>query len=1067
MRLPLRYRSEDSVEGQLAMYRRLEKNLPQLKGGPFALPDFSRGLIYGEYDCNYLVPRLNAQPSLEDFGMSFSLYYERHREKVMVYAITRGNSERISKSFELERGDPLPRKYAAFLIPRSEGEALRTEYILDRGIDAVFALPPETGLLFSASVSPKLERAIEKRIASMRRNPKASARPLEEKLSGKPMLLRMAIFADDRETAERCGELMEKFIVAPVKWRIRRVKRFEDFYRLLLPPEMPRMSLRVLNATYRSILKLPLLPYAGSDWIEFTRFAKMLSADISRGALVLGRVEDKIFSLDPSDLYRHAYIIGGTGSGKTNLLKIIIKGLHDLGYPVFVIDPHGELSEEMAKVIGDSVYLHPVHSPFGINPLELPAMKDRNQQVLMSVDELMNLFSNAFHLPETAMNVRYILQTVTRQIYKHGGVPTLAGLYKVITAIYNGQDVGISDQQFREEEKTLRNMPSQSFVSTLSRLQIFAADSLLRAITSSTTIDIGRFLEEKRTVFFSLPQRHIGLTASTLLASTILLKIYYAKLIRHGEKRDEHVFVVIDEFQTLQSLPILATILSEARKFGLHLIVAHQYAKQLSDDVRQAAITNAGVKFIFNVSGEDVGLLATVDPGFEKEIRSLIGSLSTGHCVVKLGSRAGDESLPPLLLKVNEFMAEEVRTIEQARTEEFRPKDVPFGFEMINPIFRYIDPPFVIPQRIIQVLISMGGSASIGDISDATGLKQETLNRVISMMASKGYVRKTGFGNRMLVSLSNGFIGDFLKSCDSGESRELIERAVNHYIRNGYYVAKTKTGIGESPKLVCIPFDGQYLDYQNAVEVEIAGKEELTEIMKRASPFIIRHVWCSAGSFQNVLDCARKWACKRTVIFAVFGDGLKVEEVEVGSMFGKKKLEKLPDSEVEGSFVKGLDKDIPEESPEKRVSPTLKARVALALGNDLAEKIRAQGLMDDLLKAAAEGNLSREEITEIALKLLKMGEEAESASVQTGKPVVGYSIESLAKLNPRLSAETVMELYEMLLERFRKIISLGLDSNETIGVFSEILEQIDYTAELLSAPAKNESSGEKLKDGNR
>ena len=81
--------------------------------------------------------------------------------------------------------------------------------------------------------------------------------------------------------------------------------------------------------------------------------------------------------------------------------------------------------------------------------------------------------------------------------------------------------------------------------------------------------------------------------------------------------------------------------------------------------------------------------------------------------------------------------------------------------------------------------------------------------------------------------------------------------------------------------------------------------------------------------------------------------------------------------------------------------------------------------MDDLLKAAAEGNLSREEITETASKLLKMGEEAESAWVQTGKSVVGYSIESLAKLNPRLSAETVMELYEMLLERFRKIISLG------------------------------------------
>jgi hypothetical protein len=84
------------------------------------------------------------------------------------------------------------------------------------------------------------------------------------------------------------------------------------------------------------------------------------------------------------------------------------------------------------------------------------------------------------------------------------------------------------------------------------------------------------------------------------------------------------------------------------------------------------AIANAGIKFIFSASGKDADELALIDPSFEREIKSVITNLSVGYCVVKLSSRKGDESLPPMILRVDEFKAQPVRTLEQARTDEFK-----------------------------------------------------------------------------------------------------------------------------------------------------------------------------------------------------------------------------------------------------------------------------------------------------------------------------------------------------------------------------------------------------------
>jgi len=655
MRLPLPFRhKKDFEESEIRSVYWVQKRLCE-SDGSLILLDTARDLLNG-YAIARLIPRLNAQPKISDLGNDFSLCYEVLEREIRIFSITPGFPELLEQSYELERwAVPAWRKYGAFFIPRYESNALGCEYFLNRGIEAVFSLPKNSMLVFAAKADQELRKRMEKR----------------KRGSNDLLLVKIAVYSDEKESLEKCIGNVKKFLYAPVKVK-RRSFSFEDFYSSILPPRMPKFGVRVMSASHKTISALPLLPTAGMPLICYKRTAKMLAGDVNRGPIALGRVEGKTFSLDVSDFFRHAYLIGQTGSGKTNLLKLLIKSFHNLGYPVIVIDPHGEMSEEIACTLKDSVFLHPILSPFSINPLELPAI-DKNQGILIGVDELMNLFTNVFNLPETAMNVRYILQTVTRRIYEQGKIPTLAGLYRIIAEIYSNRKA--KKDFLGDEEEILKSLPEKSFISTLSRLQSFAKDEILRKLTSSTTVDLERLIDEKRTVLFSLPQRHIGLTASALIASTLLLKIYYTKLMRYDRKKEEHVFVVIDEFQNLQGLPILSTILSEARKFGLHLILAHQYAEQLSREVLQAVMTNAGIKFIFSVSGRDAEIFAEIDPGFWKEIKSTISSLPTGCCIVKLSAKSGDQSLPPILLEVEEFREKPVRSLKEACTNDFMASD--------------------------------------------------------------------------------------------------------------------------------------------------------------------------------------------------------------------------------------------------------------------------------------------------------------------------------------------------------------------------------------------------------
>lgn len=841
--------------------------------------------VSNDFVCYHLVPLLNPPPTeLTVLGDTFTIVYEKPdlSDKIYLYFITPKSIETLKSAFSTEKSIPNFYPFFAKLYPTRDW--LIHEYVFKDLPGVAESLPQGTMLSYSITKDHYLVKYLLNKNAKLKnrilnaRKESTEVNPISRKLDGEIYSVKICVFASDNEKLDKAIKLLEKNL-PPFYVRKRLLTSIEDENRELLPQKPNRFiafAPKMLTVTGKALENAYLFPNPSLHHTMFTRsfLIPRLQRTKSHG-IKIGSIEGKEdLYLSQEDFYRHAYTIGQTGSGKTNLMKLIVSKLQDCS--VFVIDPHGSLADELAETLKNPIYLSPIKSPFGLNPLKLPPLEDRDQAILISIDVLMNLFTNVFNLPETAINVRYILQTVTRQIYKLGVDPTLAGIYQIVMNIYNGADIGIMDETFREHEKMLRNMPDQSFISTLGRLQSFAEDPLLRKITSTTTIEFDKLIEEKRPVLFSIPQSDVGMTASTLLCSSLLLNLYYTVLMRYQKGKREHVFVVIDEFQTLQSLPILANILSEARKFGLHLIIAHQYVEQLSENVFQAAMNNSALKFIFQVTG-DVQKFKTIDPTFGEEIMKILPSLSTGECLVKIVTTSEDAQIPPMLVKIDKYEEPKIRSLNDICTNAYAPEDVELSLEAINPLLKYIEIPFPPKQKILYGLYKRGGESYASEVHGFVSyLKDSTFNKLIQKLSAEGYlviVRK-GKSERIL-KLTSKFFEDFRKISRSEKGRTLVDIALLWYLENNYYVEVAKNTPIPRPDFIVIPYTGTYyLDYLKAVEVEIEAttaeknEEHLIDTMTKTTPLKERHVWCFEDDLQTILKYAPK-ANKATKVFAV------------------------------------------------------------------------------------------------------------------------------------------------------------------------------------------------------
>ncbi len=338
-------------------------------------------------------------------------------------------------------------------------------------------------------------------------------------------------------------------------------------------------------------------------------------------------VQDLPVQLDYASRFRHAYVIGQTGTGKSTLLSNCI--LHDVraGRGVVVIDPHGSLVEDVLRRVprsrvDDVVVIDPTDRerplPFNFlcieedDPAEYVRVRD------LVADDLLAYFRRTYPVEmlgpmfETYFQTCMVLMMGVERPRREE-VPNVLWIYKIfqdsgvrkaLLDRVKGRDAFIDLLVEQMENATYDSSMASMAPYVTSKFTRFAADTGLRRMTCQPgIIDIGGAIESKKILLFDLGRGRVGEHASGLLTSMILSRIWGAVRAR-GAEAGAAVHVYVDEFQAIADLRF-AEMLAEARKFRLALTLAHQYTEQVPSEVLTGVLGNVGTSVIFRVGHRD------------------------------------------------------------------------------------------------------------------------------------------------------------------------------------------------------------------------------------------------------------------------------------------------------------------------------------------------------------------------------------------------------------------------------------------------------------------------------
>ena len=337
------------------------------------------------------------------------------------------------------------------------------------------------------------------------------------------------------------------------------------------------------------------------------------------------------FGMLRSDRSRHVYIIGQTGAGKSGLLELFALSdiYHNQGYAI--IDPHGDFAIENMKFIpearlDDVVYFNPadVEHPIGFNPLEVtnPAQKSTISSEVIGV--LKRMFGDSW-----GPRLEYILR-YTILVLLDRPEPTMLDITRMLTdKKFRKETIGYCNdvvvRQFWNVEfaSWSEKFQTEAIAPVLNKVGAFTANPIIRNIIGQThsSFNIRQIMDEGKILVVNLSKGLIGEDNAGILGSFLVTKIQLAAMSR-SDILDIHdrrpFYLYVDEFQNFAT-DSFATILSEARKYGLNLTVANQYISQMEPTVRDAVFGNVGTMISFRVSPDDSPILAKqFEPQFEE-----------------------------------------------------------------------------------------------------------------------------------------------------------------------------------------------------------------------------------------------------------------------------------------------------------------------------------------------------------------------------------------------------------------------------------------------------------------
>jgi len=340
------------------------------------------------------------------------------------------------------------------------------------------------------------------------------------------------------------------------------------------------------------------------------------------------RGHNTMFGIPRTDRSRHLYIIGQTGTGKSGMLELLT--ISDIYSPFgfAVIDPHGDYAQAVLKRIpaeraADVVYFNPADTdfPMGFNPLEVYDAKLKTHTCSELIGVIKRIFENSW-----GPRLEYILRYSILALLDYPDA-TMLDLTRILT-----------EKRFRNDvlkyvtDPVVRNFWTIEFASwndkfmteavapILNKVGAFTANPLVRNIIGQpkSSFNVRQIMDERKILIVNLSRGLVGEDNASLLGALLVTKVQMAAMSRadiSGEERTPF-YLYVDEFQNFAT-DSFATILSEARKYGLSLTVANQYTAQMMPEVKDAVFGNVGSIITFRTSADDArGMLKYFEPKF-------------------------------------------------------------------------------------------------------------------------------------------------------------------------------------------------------------------------------------------------------------------------------------------------------------------------------------------------------------------------------------------------------------------------------------------------------------------
>ncbi len=404
--------------------------------------------------------------------------------------------------------------------------------------------------------------------------------------------------------------------------------------------------------------------------------------DINFFAKTNFRNKERIFGIKADDRRRHVYVIGKTGMGKTNLIQnMAIQDIRN-GKGVAVVDPHGEFAEECLRAIpshriNDVVYFNPadIENPIAMNIMEKVQPEYRH----LVASGLVGIFKKIW-ADSWGPRLEYLLRNAILALLEYPN-STLLGINRILVdkdyrkkVIDKVTDPVVRTFWEKEFTKYHDRLLADAIAPIQNKVGQFLSSSLIRNIVGQTksSFSVRDLMDNEKILILNLSKGKIGEDNSALLGAMMITRIQLAAMARvdvpEEERKDFYLYV--DEFQNFAT-ESFANILSEARKYRLNLILAHQYIEQLDERVQNAIFGNVGTLITFRVGARDAEVL-------EKEFEPVfyatdIVNLAKYHIYLKLmidGIAANPFSavtLPPIDVSDTQKNMEKVIRVSRER----------------------------------------------------------------------------------------------------------------------------------------------------------------------------------------------------------------------------------------------------------------------------------------------------------------------------------------------------------------------------------------------------------------